>query len=156
MFQRCGFKVLKCSSINSDNDLEILALYNSPGPLNLNIGFAAFKNQLNSLIISLKSSNHTISFWGAGHRNLTLISQLDFHLIDFIVDSADFKQGLFSPVSKIPIISPADFQASPTSTLFISLPGLYNQEVLNTVTSWSTAPTNIYFISENTITLVSK
>ena len=156
LFERCGYTVLECNSINNNNDLEILAQYNPPILPNLCSGFDQLKTDLNSLMNSLKAQRESISFWGAGHRNLTLISQLQYHNIDYIVDSAAFKQGLYSPVSKIMIISPQQFRELPTSCLFISLPGLYNKEVLSFVLSWETPPNHIYFVNENSITPVTK
>ena len=156
LFNRASFEVLEINSINNNNDLEIIAKYKKPALQNIQPPkFYEFTDELNGLIGKFSLENKTISFWGAGHRNLTLISQLDFNNISFIIDSATFKQGLYSPVSRLPIISPITFQTKMTDILFVSLPGIYNDEVIDTILSWRHTPDYIYRIDGLKISPVS-
>jgi len=134
-FRTNGFEVLLCEKINRDNDIEIIASYKRPKtPFLDHFAFNNFTSYLNHQIQQEIKSNNLILFWGAGHRSLTLISQLDYNKISYIIDSASFKQGLFSPVSHIPIISPDTFyQFNKPTSLFLSLPGIYSTEVIHSI-----------------------
>ena len=75
----------------------------------------SIKNKINMYIDKHKKGKVVV--WGAGHQALTLISLTNLSKkIDFVVDSAPFKQGKYTPSSHIPIISPEklmkiDFEA---------------------------------------------
>jgi len=65
----------------------------------------SIKNKINMYIDKHKKGK--VVAWGAGHQALTLISLTNLSKkIDFVVDSAPFKQGKYTPSSHIPIISP--------------------------------------------------
>ena len=65
----------------------------------------SIKNKINMYIDKHKKGKVVV--WGAGHQALTLISLTNLSKkIDFVVDSAPFKQGKYTPSSHIPIISP--------------------------------------------------
>ena len=83
------------------------------------------------------------------------IKCLKYSKIDYVVDSADFKQGKFTPVSLKKIISPTDFYSNcKGKTLIINLPGIYNKEVLEAVSNLETKPLNIYVVEKNRISLI--
>ena len=50
-----------------------------------------------------------------------------------IVDSADFKQGKYSPVTHIQIISPQELENSKIDTVIVMLPGIYPDEVIKNI-----------------------
>ena len=82
LFQRCGYKVIKCNSINNDNDLEILALYQPPVPLNLNTGFAAFL-KINLMLLLIRLIRQIILFLFGVPVTVTslLLANLIFNLL---------------------------------------------------------------------------
>lgn len=61
--------------------------------------------QLQELVHTLKSSGKIIAGFGAPTKATTLMShfQLGSDILDFVVDDNPLKQGLFTPVSHIPI-----------------------------------------------------
>ena len=157
LFSRACFDVLFANSLNNNNDLEILARPRSfplTPPLDTQPYFDLLTD-INLLLSTHSLNNRSVSFWGAGHRNLTLLSQLNYDAVSFIVDSAPFKHHHFTPVTHIPIISPSQFQLNPTDVLLLSLPGLYNEEVSKIVSSWDSRPEFVYSITENSISLLS-
>ena len=82
-------------------------------------------------IYSQESSN--IVIWGAGHRSLTLISQINYREINYIIDSASFKQDKYSPVSRIKIVSPDILYSLQNISLILNLPGIYGEELISTL-----------------------
>ena len=150
LFRIFNFTELHVSKINNNNDLMIIAQL-SPNHSGTSLAidlFSSLVNDINKIMHSI-DSDKTIAFWGAGHRSLTLISQIHYQCVLSVVDSASFKQGHFTPVSRIPIISPSDYQDNPTDILFLSLPGIYNDEVWHSIQSWTSPPSTIYSIVGN-------
>ena len=70
---------------------------------------------------------------GAGHRTLSLLALSKLKDIEFIVDSAKFKQGMYSPVMNTKIVSPEVLKESKIDLLIIMVPGIYPHEVIKSV-----------------------
>ena len=65
------------------------------------------KKNLHKLIKDLKADNKTIAGFGAPTKATTLMSHfgIDENILDFIVDDNPLKQGLYTPLSHIPVLS---------------------------------------------------
>jgi len=63
--------------------------------------------KLQNLIQSLKADGETIAGFGAPTKATTLMAHfgLDESVLDFIVDDNPLKQGLFTPITHIPVLS---------------------------------------------------
>jgi len=133
-FEMNGFEVLSCQTINNDNDIEVIVRKRQ----NLDLSpYVAEVDQLaaelSALVDRYTCEGKKIAVWGAGHRTLALLAISHLSKIEFIVDSADFKQGKYSPVTFNKIVSPKDLEESDVDAVIIMVPGLYPQEVLKTV-----------------------
>jgi hypothetical protein len=73
--------------------------------------------------------NKKITVWGAGHRAIALMALADIHEIQYVVDSATFKQGKYTPILHKKIISPKEFLETDCDLLIVMLPGNYGQQV---------------------------
>ena len=63
------------------------------------------------------------------------MSLLDLqHSIRYVVDSAPFKQGKFTPVTHFPIVAPSTLESDPVEAVIIMAAG-YSDEVARTVRS---------------------
>ena len=70
-----------------------------------------------------------MAIWGAGHQALALISLLGIApRIRFVVDSAPFKQGRFTPASHLPIVAPEHLDAGEVDAVIV-LAASYSDEV---------------------------
>jgi SAM-dependent methyltransferase len=65
------------------------------------------REKLHNLVQSLKADGKTIAGFGAPTKATTLMAHfgLDGSILDFIVDDNPLKQGLFTPITHIPIFS---------------------------------------------------
>ena len=133
-FESNGFDVLNCTLINNDND--ILAVVKKRKILDIShyiTEINELKINLNKLVDRYVDQGKKIAVWGAGHRTLALLSISQINKIEFIVDSADFKQGKYSPVMFSKIVSPQELEHSDVHAVIIMVPGIYPEEVLKTV-----------------------
>lgn len=66
--------------------------------------------KLRSLIGALKADGKTIAGYGAATKATTLLAhfQMGRNELDFIIDDNPLKQGLFSPATHIPVLSPEE------------------------------------------------
>ena len=70
-----------------------------------------------------------MAIWGASHQGFTLAATAKLtKKIEYIIDSAPFKQGKYAPASHIPIISPADALLHSVDAIIIMAPG-YTDEI---------------------------
>ena len=65
------------------------------------------RGKLNKLVCKLKDQGKTIAGFGAPTKATTLMAHfnLDEKVLDFIVDDNPLKQGLYTPITHIPILS---------------------------------------------------
>jgi SAM-dependent methyltransferase len=133
-FESNGFDVLACEPINEDNDIEVMV--KKRGALDVSPQFGeveALLEDLRQLIAERRSRGQKVAVWGAGHRTLALLSLGGLKDVAFVVDSAKFKQGLFTPVLHLEISSPERLKTERVGLVLVMVPGLYPREVTETL-----------------------
>jgi 2-polyprenyl-3-methyl-5-hydroxy-6-metoxy-1,4-benzoquinol methylase len=129
-FENNGFDVVKQYSKNNNNDLVLIAkrairhnLTNHLESMNDVI------HSLQRLLNDAANQGKSVVAWGAGHRALALMALADAKSIRYIVDSAEFKQNLFAPITHIPIKSPEYLIKNGCDILLLLLPGNFAMQV---------------------------
>ncbi|MBN1364306.1 MAG: methyltransferase domain-containing protein [Syntrophaceae bacterium] len=73
--------------------------------------------------------NKKVAIWGASHQALAIISLLNLSgKIEYVIDSAMFKQGKFTPATHIPIVAPDKLYSDPVDAIIVMAAG-YSDEV---------------------------
>lgn len=92
-------------------------------------GYDIVTAEIAAMLDELQKSGKTLAIWGASHQGFTLAAttQLKDH-VEYIIDSAPFKQGRFAPASHLPILSPDDAVKNPVGAILIVAPG-YTDEI---------------------------
>ena len=93
----------------------------------------ALIKSLRKIIYSYRSRDKKIAVWGAGHRTLALLALSKAKEIEYVVDSAKFKQGKFSPILHLRILPPEYLNEEKVDLVIVMVPGLYPGEVLKTL-----------------------
>lgn len=74
-----------------------------------------------------------VAVWGASHQALFILAMLRNAVrLKYVVDSADFKQGKYTPVSHIPIVSPEKIKTDPIEAVIVMAAG-YSDEVAHLI-----------------------
>lgn len=121
-----GFEVLSCAPVWHDYILS--AEVRKRRPLDVSGLEGAYEATLAD-VRQLYARYSRLALWGAGHQALTLIAMAGgYDSLAYIVDSAPFKQGLYSPVSHRPIVSPEHLRTDPVDALIVAA-GSYSDEV---------------------------
>ncbi|MDT5156639.1 MAG: hypothetical protein QOH51_996 [Acidobacteriota bacterium] len=70
-----------------------------------------------------------VALWGASHHAITLLAMVRTKGIEYVVDSALYKQGRFTPVSHLPIVGPEHLRSHPVDVVIVVAPR-YNDEIV--------------------------
>jgi 2-polyprenyl-3-methyl-5-hydroxy-6-metoxy-1,4-benzoquinol methylase len=127
-----GFDVLRCSEVWHDYIISAEVKKRIKCDLS---GFELKRNslrkELHAYISRYKSGR--VAVWGAGHQALALMALLDLTgKIKYVVDSAPFKQGKYTPATHIPIVPPETLISDPVDAVIV-MAASYSDEVANIV-----------------------
>jgi 2-polyprenyl-3-methyl-5-hydroxy-6-metoxy-1,4-benzoquinol methylase len=147
-FETNGFDVIKSVIINNENDIALTVKKRNQIPIEGIESVDKLIGQLSKFIKQNILSGKKIAIWGAGHRTLALLSLAKIDNISFIVDSADFKQGKYSPVMHTPIVSPSVLEDSDIDIVIVMVPGIYPDEVVNTIYGFNKS-FQVYKVKDN-------
>jgi 2-polyprenyl-3-methyl-5-hydroxy-6-metoxy-1,4-benzoquinol methylase len=126
--QRSGLEVLSCRSVWHDYILSAEVRKRAPldvGPLEHRR--AEIVAALRGYIARFPAGQ--VAVWGAGHQALCVIALADIAKgLRYIVDSAPFKQGRFSPASHLRIVAPDTLVDEPVQAVIV-MAASYSDEV---------------------------
>ena len=131
-----GFSLLESYKKNNGNDLVVIAKPETR--INIDGAIEAVSDIVKSIQKEVNKYKN-VAIWSAGHRALALMAIAKLEKIKYVIDSASFKQGRFTPILHKKIISPEDFINIKCDLLIIMLPGNYADQVTR-------------FVDENKIT----
>ncbi len=124
-----GFDILEKEIINEDTLSFIVKKRSIVNIANIKDSYFKVNHQINTYIDNLRTEQKKIAIWGASHQGFTLAATADLkHKIEFIIDSAPFKQGKYAPVSHIPIVSPEKAKQTKIDAIIIVAPS-YSAEI---------------------------
>jgi len=116
---RNGFEVLECNAVW--HDYIISAVVKKRRPLDVT-GCAEFRLKLTDELQRYISQfgQKRVAVWGAGHQALTVLALADLtDKVKYVIDSAPFKQGKFTPATHIPIVSPDTLLVDPVDAVIV-------------------------------------
>lgn len=85
---------------------------------------------LQTLTGQIKKEGKKLAIWGASHQALAIIGMSGIESnIEYIVDSAPFKQGLFTPGTHLLVVEPKYLEKEPVDVVIV-MAASYNKEVV--------------------------
>jgi 2-polyprenyl-3-methyl-5-hydroxy-6-metoxy-1,4-benzoquinol methylase len=122
-----GFDIIECKEIWYD--YIISAIVKKRGKLNLSEFHEhqiKIKNEIQEYVARFKDKR--VAIWGAGHQAFSVISLLNLSdKIKFVIDSAVFKQGRYTPATHIPIVSPDTLKSDTVDAVIVMAAGYSNE-----------------------------
>ena len=122
--QKKNGKFPRNSSVDEFIKLESeLGLYKLKTFYNFESKINSVRDKLSKLLNELKANNKSIAGFGAPTKATTLMNHfgIDEKILDFIVDDNPLKQGLFTPVSHIPVLASDElYQRKPDYVLILA------------------------------------
>jgi SAM-dependent methyltransferase len=128
LLERNGFEVIETRAIWHDYILSSIVRKRRPADLSAFRQQQAFlKSELTRFVDAFGKKN--VAVWGAGHQALAVLALADLgSSIKYVVDSAPFKQGHFTPATHLPIVPPETLATDPVSAVLI-MAAAYSDEV---------------------------
>lgn len=111
-----GFEVLSCREVWHDYIISAEVRKRSPLP------GGNFEASLRRLSAELERfiGEDKVAVWGAGHQALMVLAACGLERkICYVVDSAPFKQGRFTPATHLPIVSPERLREDPPAAIIV-------------------------------------
>lgn len=123
-----GFEVLECNETWHEYTLSVVVRKRRKTGLT---GFfnrqTRLKDELERYIRRFKGKG--VAIWGAGHQALAAISLLGLaDKVKYVIDSAPFKQGRFTPATHLRIVAPETLKKEPVAAVII-MAASYSDEV---------------------------
>ncbi|MBF0382826.1 MAG: methyltransferase domain-containing protein [Magnetococcales bacterium] len=149
-----GFEVVECNSIWYNYILSATVKKRSPTDFRV---LAKFQNRINSEIKQYldRFSGKKVAIWGAGHQALAVIALLQLQdKICYVVDSAPFKQGKYTPASHLPIVAPQELDKDPVAAIIV-MAASYSDEVANIIKERFAGTIDVAILRDNGLETVS-
>lgn len=123
-----GFEVIACSEIWHDYIISAGVRKRRKTDLSHFVEQRArLKREIDAYIE--RFPDRQVAIWGAGHQAFAVISLTDLAgKIKYVVDSAVFKQGKYTPATHIPVVSPDELHSDPVDAVIVMAAG-YSDEV---------------------------
>jgi len=126
--QLAGFEILELGSVWQDYILSAVVRQRTPlDTRRLTEQQAQLRRQLIDFIGRFPSGS--VAVWGAGHQALAAIALAGIAPgLRYVVDSAPFKQGRFTPATHLPIVAPERLKSDPVDAVIV-MAAAYSDEV---------------------------
>lgn len=123
-----GFEIVECNEIWHNYIISAVVRKSEKlDILHFNQYQTNLKNELQEFINCFE--NQKVAIWGAGHQALAVIAMANLSgKIKYILDSATFKQGKYSPATHIPIVAPQTLESAPVDAVIV-MAASYSDEV---------------------------
>ena len=153
ILQSNGFEIISIKTIWHDYILSVEVKKRTPLLVhNFMDKFNSLNNELANYI--KKFNNKNIVIWGAGHQSLAIISLSGIAKhINYIVDSAYFKQNKYTSGTNIKIESPEQLENSYPDALIIIAAG-YSDEVKRIISNKYPFIKNIAIVREDHLEII--
>ncbi len=135
LLRRNGFDVLSVRAVWQDYILSAEVRKRAGGDAGERFTrrLDSLKRQTADYITREKNKGKRLAVWGAGHQALANLSLLDMaRHIEYVVDSAPFKQGKYTPATHIPVVAPERLKAGDVDTVII-MAGGYSLEIAHII-----------------------
>lgn len=148
-----GFEILSIKNIWNDYIISVEVVRREP--LNVEIfnnKFKIIKLSLNDYLDEINANKAVI--WGAGHQALTVISLTNIkNKIDYIVDSATFKQNKYTPESHL-LINPPDYMLKDKPDSIIVMAAGFSDEIVKIINTKYPFIQNIAVLREDNLEII--
>lgn len=123
-----GFEIIECNELR--DDYVISAVVKKRGKLDISDFYdQQIKIQTEIYEYISRFGEKKVAIWGAGHQALAIIASTKIEdKIRYVVDSAPFKQGKYTPATHLPVVAPDTLCSEPVDAVIV-MAASYSDEV---------------------------
>ena len=151
---RNGYEIIECENIWHEYIISAVVRKKKKIDLsNFQKQQTHLKNEIHAYIGRFKDKR--VAIWGAGHQALAIISLMGLSdKVKYVIDSAPFKQGKFTPASHIPIVAPEALNSDPVDAVIVMVAS-YSDEVIKTIRQKNNKNINVSVVRDFGLELVT-
>jgi SAM-dependent methyltransferase len=151
--QMAGFEILETRTIWQDYILSAVIRKRQTLDISrLTSQQIRMQEQLKTFVANFPSRQ--VAVWGAGHQALAAIALAGIApQIRYVIDSAPFKQGKFTPATHLPIVAPRQLNEDPVSAVII-MAAAYSDEVARQVRTQCPATLTVSILRDDHLEIV--
>lgn len=121
VLMKCGFEIVEMRRVmNEEYNLAIVRASSIPKWDELKMSVNEILDEIKKIIIKAHIDGKSVGVWGAGVKGLSILASLKNTRITYVVDSDPYKQGLCTPVSHLPIVSPKMLYSNPVDIIIVT------------------------------------
>ena len=125
-----GFDVLHVEVNRNDENLTAIVRKRPTNRLqSLNEHTSQLQSSLRNFLNDHHANSQRVAVWGASFQTLTIFATLDLEHIEYVIDSAPYKQHKYTPASHLPIVPPAHLKDDPVDVILV-IAARYKDEIL--------------------------
>lgn len=125
-----GFEIIDCNEVWHNYIISVTIRKRKKIDLS---SFSEHQLKIKKEIDNYLGRFKNVAIWGASHQALAIMVLMNLSKkIKYVIDSAPFKQGKYTPVSHVPIVSPDAFNLDPVDAVIVIADG-YSDEVVRII-----------------------
>jgi SAM-dependent methyltransferase len=143
-----GFEILECGEVWHNSILSAVVRKRSARDFSaISASRALLQAELDDYIGQFGARR--VAVWGASHQALAVLALARLGgRIRYVVDSAPFKQGKYTPVSHLPVVSPDALRSDPVDAIIV-MAASYSLEVAETIRTKFDPKLDIRILKDN-------
>ena len=152
-----GFDVLEVSTSRNDENL-VAVVQKRPTTTRFDEMRTMQEQTLKTLadfFAQHQAKQQTIAVWGASLHTLTLSTLTSFDGVQYVIDSANYKQNHVTPVSHLPIVAPQTLFNEPVDSVLVIAPR-YAGEIIEKLRDEFAFKGNIATLDGSEITMIQE
>jgi 2-polyprenyl-3-methyl-5-hydroxy-6-metoxy-1,4-benzoquinol methylase len=146
--QTAGFEILDCQSVWRDYILSVTVRKRATVDLS---PIHARRDQIKRALTAFldRFPPQSVAVWGAGHQALAVIALSGIAgRLRYVVDSAPFKQGKYTPATHLPVVPPATLASDPVKAIIV-MAASYSDEVARIIRAQYPPELTVVILREN-------
>jgi SAM-dependent methyltransferase len=119
--ERNGFEVVETSrGMNGEYNIAIVRKAEDSDVPSLQKSLDTIASDLHNFLEKCAAEHKRVAVWGAGGKGLTLMAITGIKNVAYVIDSDPHKEGLFTPVSHLPIVAPEKLLSDPVDAIIVT------------------------------------
>lgn len=130
LLEKNAFEVIEIEDVWHDYVISMIVKKRNKLDLGkFNTQMNKISSEINSFIDENLEKGYRVAVWGAGHQALAVMSMTNISSkIEFVIDSAKFKQDKYTPATHIKVVSPTILEKEKIDTILV-MAASYSDEV---------------------------
>ena len=116
--------------MNGEYNVALVRVGAGSGLAELQSTVDSLSGELKAFIAAYRSAGKRVAVWGSGGKGIATLAVAGIRDVAYVVDSDPHKQGLFTPVSHLPVVGPDALNSDPVDAVILTALA-YKNEIIH-------------------------